>query len=138
MPQTDMVIGIGIVAFIFFYCSFKFNELRDEQGNQKHTILQYLFFVLGMVTLLLIPAIYVNFDSDCEKVVANTTAINNATTSYEYKNFCTTKETTIPITFMKIVNIWALRLVTTYFLLYLAWVFIILPWIKKRKERFGK
>lgn len=137
MAQMDIVLGIAIVSSIFIYSSFKLNEIKDEKNHPKHTILQLILFVFGIYLLMLIPPMYNNFNETCSPVIANSTSIGS-TTTYEYSEFCTTKTTNVPSTFMKVVNKWAYYIVLLYIALYFAWIVIFYPWLIKYRARFGK
>lgn len=115
----DMILGLGIVAFLLIYFAFQWN-------TEEHFIFQLMtsFFVLSII--LLIPTIALQEKDTCSIEVLNQTVTGNITV-FNYDNVCITNSHTTFLTFYKIIT-WFYRLFIAYIFVYFNWAL----WFKKR------
>ena len=129
--QAEIVYGIAIVSFLFIYIASKI-----DMKEYKHLFfLKLAFLSFGLIMLLGIPKIYMQFNESCYPVVNKTVEINLNTT-YEYAEFCVTKDNNTPITFNKII-MWSLRFYAAYVFLAMIYEMFIKVYLETKKMRFG-
>ena len=119
----ELIIGIGICAFLVVYFAFAWDR-------KEHYLLQLLASFFFIFLLILIPKVAIDSKDTCEIVIANETTIGN-TTSYEHDYFCETNARTTTTTFYKVV-MWFMRLFLAYLFLYFNYVF----WIKSKIVKY--
>jgi len=128
----ELIIGIGICAFLLLFFAFKWDK-------QEHVILHLLTSFFFLILLFLIPTVIISDPADCEIVVMNETILGNVTT-FSYGSYCATVTSNTHTIFYKVI-LWFLKLFCTYIFVYLCWHFFIkkklLDW-KFLKKKPGK
>ena len=129
--QAEIVYGIAIVSFLFIYVASKI-----DMKEYKHLFfLKLAFLSFGLILLLGIPKIYIQFNQSCYPVV-NQTNDTGTVTSYTYGEFCVTKDNNTPITLNKTI-MWALRFYFAYVFLAMVYELFIKAYLETKKMRFG-
>lgn len=127
MGNLELIIGLGVVGFIFFY--FAFNLSKDAEGKDSHFLLKLLLIFFALSILFLIPKAAIDSKEKCDWVVANTTT-SAPDTIYNYELMCYTTTTNTEGTFLNIV-LWFFRIFVFYFFIYLVYDWAI------RSDRFS-
>lgn len=112
--SLSLVIGIGILAFLFLYFAFQLNE--------QHFLLKLLLIFFFCFSIILIPKSIIN--DTCTIEVQNAT-VTGSRTDYEYNTFCDSTVTGSERSFLKI-PLWFFRIFVIYFSVYIFY-----HWTKK-------
>jgi len=119
----ELVIGLGITAFLLFYFSGLINNDKDKDSEGiGHGLLRLLSIFFALSLLLLVPKAAMDSQTTCESVIANETASGNLTT-YEYDTRCYDREEGTSTIFLKII-LWFQRLFIAYIVIYLMYLSI--------------
>jgi len=115
--SLSLVLGLGIVAFLFLYFAFKLDE--------DHFLLKLFLIFFFLISILLMPNAIIN--DNCQLMKANETILGNVTT-FEYSSVCDDSASKTKTGFLKVV-LWFFRIFVTYFSLYLFYF-----WTKRSEE----
>jgi len=118
----DLVIGLGVVAFLLLY--FSLNLDKD------HFLLKLLLIFFFLITIMLIPKAAINDDCSLVPVnqTENTTMANYTEITRTYDTLCTSEKSETETSFLKI-TMWLFRLFGIYF-----FVYIFYHWAKKSEK----
>jgi len=121
MSVIALVIGLGIIAYLFLYFAF--------QLDQEHFLLKILLVFFAISTMILIPK--ASISDNCNVIVDNTTetVVGNVTTiENDYTTICSDNITQTQRSFL-LIPMWFFRIFITYFSLMIFW-----HWTKRNEK----
>lgn len=131
-----VVIGLGIIAFLFFYMGFKLSE--------THQIITVISVIFGILSMVAISSYILNNQDFCEIVVVSENTSISATdtnTSFGYDRVCFSSSTEgSGMTVYKLMN-YFVRIFQWYsfvFIIYWIFGFFGIDLLKKAEQLFKK
>jgi len=138
-PSFFALIGAGILAFLSFYASFKLYQTLISRDGSSPGALQFIvliFFIAGVFQMAVAAKATLDLGEACQTVIANETQTGANTTSYDYKQVCTStqggsEKSTNNQAFYTTMYLSGAGL----FLLFVHFVIVFLEWLKDRTTR---
>lgn len=122
MDAISLILGVGIAAYILVYLAFKLDD--------QHSGLKLLNVGFAIILLVLIAKTTLDYDDNCDFVVANETVTGNLT-QYDYDYLCDTNDNTTSLTFYETM-VWYVRIFMLYIFLFMSYMML------RRYTKFGK
>lgn len=125
----EAVVGIGITVFLLLYIAFNIDKNKKEAP-----VVRFLFILLSVSFLTLVPTYLLAEQDVCEHVQRNTTTVNATVTEYQYEWVCESPQSTTLSTVYQS-YMWFLRIFwvcVTFLLIYWTYHNLLIPFIRRR------